>query len=108
MNGTTTVKTFSFLWIGLSVVRITQDVVGECWLNVYRRAVVLPALSTASGHLTSRMTGAYAYVRKQFGLSIGRFEGVQEAMYVLAQTLMLEASRLMTAGAIDLNLTLLL
>lgn len=44
------------------------------------RGISLPALATASGHVAERMTGAYSYVRQQFGLPIGKFEGVQEAM----------------------------
>ena len=38
------------------------------------------ALGTACGHMASRTVGAYSYVRKQFGMSIGKFEGVQEAL----------------------------
>jgi alkylation response protein AidB-like acyl-CoA dehydrogenase len=44
------------------------------------RGISLPALATATGHNCQRFTGAYAFVRQQFGLSIGKFEGVQEAM----------------------------
>ncbi|MBN7828136.1 acyl-CoA dehydrogenase family protein, partial [Bowmanella dokdonensis] len=43
-------------------------------------------------------------VRKQFGLSIGKFEGIQEAMgRIGGLTYTLEAMRTMTAGAIDLG-----
>ncbi|WP_199611515.1 acyl-CoA dehydrogenase [Flocculibacter collagenilyticus] len=70
------------------------------------RGISLPALSAATGHLTSRMTGAYTSVRRQFGMSIGKFEGVQEAMgRIGANTYVLEAMRSMTAGAIDLGLS---
>lgn len=70
------------------------------------RGISLPALATASGHLSTRMTSAYALVRKQFGLSIGKFEGVQEALArIAAFTYKLEALRLFTAGAIDLKLS---
>ncbi|MGL5990329.1 MAG: acyl-CoA dehydrogenase [Plesiomonas sp.] len=66
------------------------------------RGISLPALGTAIGHLTTRTTGAYSYVRKQFGMSIGRFEGVAEAMgRIGGLTYLLEASRTLTTTALD-------
>ncbi|MBV8464648.1 MAG: acyl-CoA dehydrogenase [Burkholderiales bacterium] len=44
------------------------------------RAISLPAMSVASGKFASFVTGAYARIREQFGLSIGKFEGVDEAL----------------------------
>ncbi|MFC4158865.1 acyl-CoA dehydrogenase [Chitinimonas lacunae] len=44
------------------------------------RCISLPAMSVASGKYASFVTGAYARIREQFGLSIGKFEGVDEAM----------------------------
>ncbi|AEY01951.1 acyl-CoA dehydrogenase [Oceanimonas sp. GK1] len=68
------------------------------------RGISLPALGTASGHLATRSTSAYAVVRKQFGLSIGRFEGVQEALARIGGlTYQLEATRRLTTRALDLN-----
>ncbi|GGA70232.1 acyl-CoA dehydrogenase [Neiella marina] len=68
------------------------------------RGISLPALASATGHLSARMTGAYSYVRRQFGLPIGQFEGVQEAMARIGGlTYSLEAVRKMTAGALDLG-----
>ncbi|WP_333608628.1 acyl-CoA dehydrogenase [Arsukibacterium sp.] len=70
------------------------------------RGISLPALATATGHLATRMTGAYAFVRQQFGMSIGKFEGVQESLARIGSfTYTLEAMRVMTAGAIDLKLS---
>ncbi|MBB1294994.1 acyl-CoA dehydrogenase [Pseudoalteromonas sp. SR41-4] len=70
------------------------------------RGISLPALSSATGHLCARMTSAYAMVRQQFGVSIGQFEGVQEALARIGGlTYSLESCRLMTAGAIDLKLS---
>lgn len=43
------------------------------------RGVSLPALATASGEVGYCMTGAFARIRQQFNLSVGKFEGVQEA-----------------------------
>lgn len=44
------------------------------------RGISLPAVSTAAAKLCYRMTSAYARVREQFGISIGKFEGVASAL----------------------------
>ncbi len=68
------------------------------------RSISLPALSTGSGKLASRSTGAYARIRRQFNMPIGRFEGVEEALARIAGfTYMMDAARVMTAGAVDLG-----
>lgn len=85
------------------------DMAGKGWRMLVEclsagRGISLPALATATGKLTFLTTGAYARVRKQFKVSIGQFEGVQEAMARIAGlTYILEASRVMTAGAVDLG-----
>jgi len=69
------------------------------------RSISLPALSTACGKLTYRATGAYARLRRQFNTSIANFEGVEEALGDIAgSTYLLEACRMMTAGAVDLQI----
>jgi acyl-CoA dehydrogenase len=66
------------------------------------RAISLPALSTACGQLTYRTTGIYARIRQQFKLPIGKFDGVGAVLARIAgQNYMLNATRIMTAGAID-------
>ncbi len=66
------------------------------------RGISLPALGTGVGKHASRYTGAYARVRRQFGLPIGRFEGVEEPLARMAGlTYMMDAARLLTAAAID-------
>lgn len=68
------------------------------------RGISLPALGSACGHLALRTTSAYAYVRRQFGLSIGKFEGVQEALArIAASTYQLEAARCLTTTGLDLG-----
>ncbi|KFZ37335.1 acyl-CoA dehydrogenase [Shewanella mangrovi] len=68
------------------------------------RGISLPALATATGHLATKTTTAYSYVRKQFGLSIGQFEGVQEALSrIIGNTYQLEAARRLTTTGIDLK-----
>ena len=66
------------------------------------RAISLPALSTGGGKLVSLATGAYARVRRQFRLPIGRFEGIEEALARIAgHTYIMDAARAMTCGAVD-------
>jgi acyl-CoA dehydrogenase len=68
------------------------------------RGISLPALSTAAGKHTYRMTGAYCKVREQFKVPLGKFEGVQEYMARIGGfTYLLESARLFTAGAVDLG-----
>ena len=70
------------------------------------RGISLPAVSTSAGHVAARMTGAYASIREQFGTAIGHFEGVQQAMARIGGfTYILEATRKLTAGALDLKLS---
>jgi acyl-CoA dehydrogenase len=69
------------------------------------RSISLPALATASCKVAYRFTGAYARLRKQFNLSISSFEGIEEALGKIAGlTFITEASRIMTASAIDLDI----
>ncbi|WP_428636994.1 acyl-CoA dehydrogenase [Shewanella sp.] len=68
------------------------------------RGISLPALATASGHVATKTTTAYSAVRHQFGLAIGQFEGVQEALArIIANTYQLEAARRLTTTGIDLK-----
>ena len=64
------------------------------------RGISLPALSTSAGGMTYLSVGAFAKVREQFKISVGKFEGVQDATSRIAsQTYMLEAFRhLVTCG----------
>ncbi|MDN3609655.1 acyl-CoA dehydrogenase [Vibrio ostreicida] len=86
-----------------------QEYAGKGWRMLVEclsagRGISLPALGTAIGHLTSRTTGAYAYVRKQFGMSIGKFEGVAEALgRIGGLTYLLEATRTLTTTSLDLK-----
>ena len=108
MNGTTYGKD---VFIPLDWIIGGQQGAGRGWRMLVEclsagRGISLPALSSATGHLCARMTSAYATVRQQFGVSIGQFEGVQEALARIGGlTYSLESCRLMTAGAIDLKLS---
>ena len=66
------------------------------------RGVSLPAQSTGGAKLGTRVISAYASIRKQFGLPIGKFEGIEEPIARIAGfNYLLEAMRRYTLGAID-------
>lgn len=68
------------------------------------RSISLPSLTTAMAKVASRGVGAYSRVRQQFKTPIGKFEGVEEALTrIAARTYMMDATRIMTAGAVDLG-----
>ena len=81
--------------------------VGQGWRMLMEqlaagRGIMLPAQSAAGTKAMARITGAYAAVRKQFGLPIGKFEGIAEPMADIgARAYLLEAARRITAGALD-------
>lgn len=85
------------------------DYAGQGWKMLMNclaagRSISLPASSVGVSKLCARTTGAYGTVRQQFNVSIGRFEGVEEALARIAGNLyMMDAARVMTAGAVDLG-----
>lgn len=103
MNGTTYGKD---VFIPLDWIIGGKDYAGKGWRMLMEclsagRGISLPALAAATGHLTERMTGAYAYVRQQFGMPIGLFEGVQAAMGKIGGTnYTLESMRRLTVTAL--------
>ncbi|MBM2829383.1 MAG: acyl-CoA dehydrogenase, partial [Gammaproteobacteria bacterium] len=84
-----------------------QDRIGQGWRMLMEclsdgRGISLPALSTGAGKFASRTTGAYARIRKQFNVSIGEFEGVQEFLARIGGlTYMMESARVLTLGSLD-------
>ena len=105
-NGTTQGKD---VFIPMDWIIGGQEYAGKGWRMLVEclsagRGISLPALGAACGHLSTRMTGAYALVRQQFGLSIGKFEGVQANMARIgAFTYQLEAARTLTTTALDMG-----
>lgn len=66
------------------------------------RAISLPSTGAGASKLTAFATGAYARIRKQFHIPIGRFGGVEEALARIAgKTYLIEATRVFTVSAID-------
>ena len=85
------------------------EYVGQGWKMLMNslaagRSISLPANGVGIAKLAALTTGAYGRVRQQFKLSIGRFEGVEEAMARIAGNVyVMDAARMMTAGAVDLG-----
>ena len=86
-----------------------QDYVGKGWRMLMEslaagRCISLPSLSCGVGKLACRVSSSYALVREQFGLPIGRFEGVSERIANIAiSTYTVNAVRMLSAKAVDLG-----
>jgi len=95
------------VFIPLDFVIGGRDGVGRGWRMLMDclaagRSISLPALSVAAVGLAVRTVGAYATVREQFNLPIGRFEGVQEALARIGgRAYLMDAARRLTCGAVD-------
>lgn len=83
------------------------EMVGQGWRMLMEclaagRAITLPASSIGSAKLGLYTTGAYARVRRQFNVPIGRFEGIEEALArMTGYTYIMDATRSFTAAVID-------
>ncbi|MEX0684449.1 MAG: acyl-CoA dehydrogenase [Balneolales bacterium] len=84
-----------------------KEGVGKGWKMLMEslaagRGISLPAVGCGGGKYVTRVTGAYAKVRQQFGLPIGKFEGIEEPLARIAGfSYIMEASRKYTNGALD-------
>jgi acyl-CoA dehydrogenase len=82
---------------------------GEGWKMLVEclsvgRAISLPASSTGGAKMGALATGAYARIRKQFNLPIGRFEGIEAALARIGgNTYATSALSRMSATAVDLG-----
>jgi acyl-CoA dehydrogenase len=66
------------------------------------RCISLPATATGGGMVATWTTGAYARIRRQFGLAVGKFEGVEQVIArIVGTTYIMDAARSVTTGAID-------
>ena len=73
---------------------IEQLTVGRC--------ISLPANATGGAMVATWTTGAYARIRRQFGLPVGKFEGVEQVIArIVGNTYIMDAARSVTTGAID-------
>lgn len=68
------------------------------------RGISLPSQSSAGTAYTARTSGAYARIRQQFNIPIGKFEGIQEPLGRLAATAYLvDGARRFTCAGLDLG-----
>ena len=66
------------------------------------RSITLPSTASGGAKFGAVVTGAYARIRKQFGLSVGRFEGVEEALARIGgKAYAISALSQATAAAVD-------
>jgi acyl-CoA dehydrogenase len=66
------------------------------------RCISLPSSATGGAQAGVWATGAYARIRAQFNMPVGRFEGVESVLArMVGLTYTMDAARSVTAGAID-------
>ena len=66
------------------------------------RCISLPSNATGAAQAAVYASAAYARIRRQFNMPVGRFEGVEQALArMAARTYIMDAARSVTAGAID-------
>jgi acyl-CoA dehydrogenase len=81
--------------------------VGQGWRMLMEclaagRAISLPSSTTGGAKTAVRTTGAYSRIRSQFKVSIGKFEGVEEALARMGGNLyVMESARVITAASVD-------
>jgi acyl-CoA dehydrogenase len=66
------------------------------------RCISLPSSGTGGGKAAVFATGAYARIRRQFNMPVGKFEGIESVIArMVGLTYTMDAARSVTAGAID-------
>ena len=84
-----------------------QERIGQGWRMLMQslaagRSISLPAIGVAGGKMAALMSGAYARIRRQFDIPIGKFEGVQEPLARIGgRTYRMDAARMLTLVALD-------
>ena len=104
LNGPTTGKD---VFVPLDFIIGGKERAGQGWRMLMDclsagRGISLPALSTAASQFATRLTAGYSSVREQFGMPIGRFEGIGERLGKMGGlTYAMNAARRLTAASID-------
>ncbi len=104
MNGPTRGKG---VFVPLDFIIGGKEMAGRGWLMLMQslaagRGISLPSMASGAAMLTTRAVGAYATVRQQFGLEIGRFEGIEQPLARIAGlTYLMDATRRLTVAAVD-------
>ena len=104
MNGPTRGKD---VFIPMDWVIGGQERLGQGWRMLMQslvagRAISLPSLGVAGAKMASMLTGAYARIRTQFDVSIGKFGGIEEPLARIGgKTYGMDAARALTLVALD-------
>lgn len=104
MNGPTTGKD---VFIPLENIIGGPDYAGKGWMMLMSalaagRGISLPSMGCAAIALAAHTTGAYARIRQQFNLPIGKFGGVQRRLGRLAaDAYAMDAARHLTCAGLD-------
>jgi acyl-CoA dehydrogenase len=84
-----------------------QERIGQGWKMLMTalaagRGISLPSQSAAGAAYCARVTGAYARIREQFHVPIGKFEGIEEPLARIAgAAYQLDAARRLTCAALN-------
>lgn len=104
MNGPTTGKD---VFIPLENIIGGPDYAGRGWMMLMSalaagRGISLPSMGCAAIALSAHTTGAYARIRQQFNLPIGKFGGIQKPMAELAaNSYAMDGARRLTCAGLD-------
>ena len=95
------------VFIPLDLVIGGRERIGQGWKMLMSalaagRGISLPSLSAAGAAYCARTTGAYARIREQFGIPIGKFEGIEEPLARIAGTAyLIDGARRLTCAALN-------
>jgi acyl-CoA dehydrogenase len=95
------------VFIPLDLIIGGKERIGQGWKMLMSalaagRGISLPSLSAAAAAYCAHTTGAYARVREQFGIPIGKFEGIEEPLARIAGTAyLLDGARRLTCAALN-------
>jgi len=95
------------MFVPLDFVIGGEEGVGTGWRMLMEalstgRCISLPSLSVGAAQLSTRAIATYSTVREQFGLPIGKFEGVRERMArVAGHSYLMTAMSKLACGAVD-------
>lgn len=104
MNGPTTGKD---VFIPLDHIVGGPEYAGRGWMMLMSalaagRGISLPSMGCAAISVSAHVTGAYARIRQQFNLPIGKFGGIQQPMARLAaDAYVMESARRLTCAGLD-------
>ena len=95
------------VFVPLDVIIGGPKMAGQGWRMLVEqlsvgRCISLPSNGTGGAKSGVFATGAYARIRRQFNMPVGRFEGVESVIArMVGLTYTMDAARSVTAGAID-------